>query len=194
VAVVDGARVLASASEPMARGHQERLAPMAREVMARAGLPFDRLDRVGVTLGPGSFTGLRVGLAFAKGLGLALDVPCVGVGTLAALAASVETVGRKVAVIDAGRGRVYLQAFEADRPLGEPESLALAEAAQHLAASPDALVVGPGARLLHPRRVDPLAAPRPEVVARLAAAAPIAPPKPLYLRAPDARLPGGVLP
>ena len=89
-AIVDGAQVVASVSEPMTRGHQERLAPMARDLMAEGGLAFTRLDRIGVTIGPGSFTGLRVGLAFAKGLALALDRPCVGVGTLEALAASVE--------------------------------------------------------------------------------------------------------
>jgi tRNA threonylcarbamoyladenosine biosynthesis protein TsaB len=65
VAVVDGGRVLASASEVMARGHQERLAPMAEAVMAEVGIGFDRLQRIGVTVGPGSFTGLRVGIAFA---------------------------------------------------------------------------------------------------------------------------------
>ena len=73
VAVLDGERVLASAREVMARGHQERLAPMAQAVMAEAGLAFDRLDRIAVTVGPGSFTGLRVGIAFAKGLALALE-------------------------------------------------------------------------------------------------------------------------
>ena len=65
VAVTRDGEVLAAMSEPMLRGHQERLAPMVQEVMAAAGLPFAALDRVGVTVGPGSFTGLRVGLAFA---------------------------------------------------------------------------------------------------------------------------------
>ena len=78
VAVLDGDRVLASATEPMQRGHQERLAPMVAEVMADAGVAFDQLDRIGVTAGPGSFTGLRVGLAFAKAMSLALDIPCIG--------------------------------------------------------------------------------------------------------------------
>src|SRR5678815_1575047 len=87
VAVRDGERVLASAREVMARGHQERLAPMAQAVMAEAGLSFDKLDRIAVTVGPGSFTGLRVGIAFAKGLALALDLPTVGVGSLEALGA-----------------------------------------------------------------------------------------------------------
>src|ERR1700744_2624959 len=86
VAVLDGERVVASAREGMARGHQERLAPMARDVMAKAGIGFPALDRIAATVGPGSFTGLRVGVAFAKGLALALDRPTAGVGTLEALA------------------------------------------------------------------------------------------------------------
>ena len=87
VAVRDGERVLAYACEVMARGHQERLAPMAEAMMAEAGLPFSAIERIGVTVGPGSFTGLRVGVAFAKGLASALDIPAVGIGTLEALAA-----------------------------------------------------------------------------------------------------------
>ncbi|MGH6971174.1 MAG: tRNA (adenosine(37)-N6)-threonylcarbamoyltransferase complex dimerization subunit type 1 TsaB, partial [Caulobacteraceae bacterium] len=67
----ESSRRLAGASEPMERGHQERLAPMVAEAMARAGLAFADVKRIAVTLGPGSFTGLRVGLAFAKGLRLA---------------------------------------------------------------------------------------------------------------------------
>ena len=112
VAVTRDGDVLAALSEPMHRGHQERLAPMVEEAMRAAGLPFTAIDRIGVTVGPGSFTGLRVGLAFAKGLGLALDRPCVGIGTLEALAASDPGPGLTVAVIDARRGQLYLQAFE----------------------------------------------------------------------------------
>ena len=85
---------------------------MVRDMMRDAGAAFGELDRIGVTIGPGSFTGLRVGLAFGKGLALALDRPCVGVGTLEALAGSVEIDGVKAAVIDAGRGNLYLQIFE----------------------------------------------------------------------------------
>ena len=104
VAVLDGERVLASAREVMARGHQERLAPMARDVMAEAGVTFERLDRIAVTVGPGSFTGLRVGIAFAKGLAFALDKPAVGLGTLEALAA--QAPGLVFPAIEARRGRV----------------------------------------------------------------------------------------
>jgi tRNA threonylcarbamoyladenosine biosynthesis protein TsaB len=104
---VEGADVrrLGLRSEPMAKGHSERLAGFARDTMAEAGLDFGAIDRIGVTAGPGSFTGLRVGLAFAQGLGAALDRPVVGVSSLDALAASGE--GEAVAaLIDARRGQV----------------------------------------------------------------------------------------
>ena len=123
VALVRGERTLAALSEPMTRGHQERLAPMVRELMTGAAAPFSALDRIGVTVGPGSFTGLRVGLAFAKGLGLALGRPVVGVGVLHALAQAAAPAGSCAAVIDAGRGRFYLQLFEAGEPLGAAETL-----------------------------------------------------------------------
>src|SRR6516164_649368 len=114
----------------MARGHQERLAPMAREVMADAGLAFADLDRIGVTVGPGSFTGLRVGVAFAKGLSLALDRPAVGIGTLEALAA--EAIGLVFPAIDARRGQLYLQAFENGRALMAPDALTAGDAAARI--------------------------------------------------------------
>jgi len=187
-AVVADGVVLAALSEPMARGHQERLAPMTGEVMAASCLAFSDLDRIAVTVGPGSFTGLRVGLAFAKGLAMALAIPCVGVGTLAALAASLEGGGRRTAAIDAGRGAVFLQAFDGDAELGPPESLPLkaAELAQ------GGRLVGPTAAALAAvgqTSVD-LIAPSPLAIAGLAEHAPLTPPRPLYLRAPDAKVKG----
>jgi tRNA threonylcarbamoyladenosine biosynthesis protein TsaB len=192
-AVLAHGRTLASSSEPMARGHQERLGGLVRKVMSTAGVGFNELDRIGVTVGPGSFTGLRVGLAFAKGLALATSRPCVGVGSLEALAASVEGAARRIAVIDAGRGHIFLQAFDGALPLMAPDNLPLDSAAARLAelGTDGALLVGPGAHLLRDvagLQVQPIAAPTPEAVARLAAAAPLTPPKPLYLRAPDARM------
>ena len=194
-AVLAGGRLLASRSEPMRRGHQERLAPLVAEVMQEAGLKLAALDRVGVATGPGSFTGLRVGLAFAKGLALARGIPCVGVGALEALAAGVEGPGVVAAVIDARRDQVYLQAFQAGRALSEPEALFLEEAAERLRALDAELLVGSGAPLLAQAlplaRAAGLAALDPAVLARLAAQAPepAVSPRPLYLRAPDARLP-----
>jgi tRNA threonylcarbamoyladenosine biosynthesis protein TsaB len=190
VAVTHGERVLARLSEPMSRGHQERLAPMVQEAMAAAGIGFDALDRVGVAAGPGSFTGLRVGLAFAKGLALALDLPCIGVGSLEALAASAPRPGRTAAAIDARRGQVYLQLFDDGLALAGPEALGVEDAAARLTRI-DRLV-GPGAALLHgfapEAEVVELTVADPVAVARLAARAQeLLPPAPVYLRPPDAR-------
>jgi tRNA threonylcarbamoyladenosine biosynthesis protein TsaB len=199
-AVVDDGRVLAAASEVMARGHQERLGPLVRSVMAEAGLSFAALDRIGVTVGPGSFTGLRVGLAFAKGLGFALSRPVIGVGTLEALAASAE--GATVAaVVDARRGQLWMQVFAGGAPLMAPDALEPEVAAARLAALVGGralTLVGSGAAMLARRsggeRIDNRQAPDPVALARLAAAASSdsPPPRPLYLRAPDAKLPGGL--
>ena len=180
--------MLAGASEPMERGHQERLAPMAAEVLAGADLAG--VSKLVVTIGPGSFTGLRVGLAFAKGLQLATGAPLAGVGTLEALAASADGAG--AGVVDARRGLVYVQAFEGERALGEPDIVPIAEAAQRLAALRDLTLVGPGAHLLAAElpsaRIDPRAAPDLAALGRLAdAAEPAEDLRPLYLRAPDAK-------
>ena len=192
-AVFDGERMLSALCEPMARGHQERLAPMAREAIAGAGIAFASLDCIAVTVGPGSFTGVRVGLAFAKGLALALETPCVGVGTLAALAASLSGADRRAAVIDAGRGSVYLQVFEGAAELAAPDILPLETAAARLAElAPVDQLIGPQAsRLLASlpaARAFDLVAPTAAAIARLASGAPLVPPRPLYLRPPDARV------
>ena len=194
VAVLDDDRVLASAREVMARGHQERLAPMTREVMAEAAVAFDRLDRVAVTVGPGSFTGLRVGIAFAKGLALALDRPTAGIGTLEALAA--EAQGLVFPAIDARRGQLYLQAFEDGRALMAADALTAEMAAARLAELAQGrlfTLVGSGAALLADvapsARVIAAEGADARHVARLAAAREPGPLKPLYLRSPDAKLP-----
>ena len=192
VGVFDGAHALCSISEPMVRGHQERLAPMARQAMDAAQARFADLDRIAVTVGPGSFTGLRVGLAFAKGLALALDRPCVGVGTLTALAASAGQNRRCAAIIDAGRGGVYLQIFEGANALTAPDNLPIETAAARLAeVGAVELLIGPQAERLAGAlpKMDAIeiAAATPAAIATLAATATLAPPRPLYLRAPDAR-------
>ena len=199
VAVIDGERVLAHASQAMTRGHQESLAPMAKAVMAEAGVAFAQLDRIGATVGPGSFTGLRVGVAFAKGLASALAIPAVGVGTLKALAA--EASGLVAAIIDARRDQVYLQLFDAGEALMAPDVLPIGAATARLAelamGQPMTLVgsgaplladAAPGARILTPEGCDA------RWVARLAAGRSPTPIRPLYLRPPDATLTGGKLP
>src|SRR5690242_4919107 len=82
------ARVRASRFARIERGHADILAPMIKEVMDEAGVGFPALDRIGVTLGPGTFTGVRTGIAMARGLALALDRPIAGIDTLSAIAAN----------------------------------------------------------------------------------------------------------
>jgi len=194
VAVSRDGHVLAQASEPMQRGHQERLAPMVETVMRNGEVGFDALDRIGVTVGPGSFTGLRVGLAFAKALSLALNIPCIGVNSLEALAA-----GRRdfvVAAIAAKGDQLYVQAFLDGTALMAPDVLDTAIAAARIAElwSGDATtMVGSGAPQLAGvlRSAVVVEAMTADIcaVARLIESRPgsAARPRPLYLRAPDAK-------
>jgi tRNA threonylcarbamoyladenosine biosynthesis protein TsaB len=171
---------------------------MTREVMDHAALAFADLDRIGVTVGPGSFTGLRVGLAFAKGLAFALQRPCVGIGALEALAASDAWDADRAAIIDAGRGRVFLQLFAAggagvSHALTGPDVMDLDVAyARLIEVFPqgDFTLVGPGAGLLAgawpAARLVLRGFPDTGALIGLTAAAPEVPARPLYLRAPDA--------
>lgn len=198
---VDGetARPLGVRSEPMAKGHSERLAGMARDAAAEAG-GFAALDRIGVTVGPGSFTGLRVGLAFAQGLGAALDRPVVGLSTLDALGA-MSSAPDRAALIDARRGQVYARFWTDGVARGPAEALSIDEARARAAGlRSGAALIGSGAGLVADAApagvlIDAVG-PTPEALALMTARAEpaAAPPKPLYLRAPDAtppsRLPG----
>jgi tRNA threonylcarbamoyladenosine biosynthesis protein TsaB len=198
-AVFDTKRgLVAGASIPMRRGHAEALLPLIERVMDDAGFAFSDLDRVAVTIGPGSFTGLRVGVSAARGIALAAGKPAVGVTTLAAFAAPALILAQGtpvLAVIDARNDQVYLQLFS-DGVTNKPSIASLSEAIE-LAASGPAYIAGSGAQLLvaaWPQdRPQPSAAvsgdaPDIEWVARLGAQASLGDsPKPLYLRAPDAR-------
>jgi tRNA threonylcarbamoyladenosine biosynthesis protein TsaB len=200
----DGA-VVARRFEVMERGHAEALMPMAEAVMTEAGVGFTALDGIGVTVGPGAFTGLRIGLAAARGLAMAASVPAVGVTTFEALVAAVpeaERAGRTVLVaVDSKRADVFVQLFDAAlAPLSEPIALAAAALAERLPRGP-LLAVGDGVRLLADiltgRDVRTSGAPPyPDAAwvaaiaaSRLAAGAPSSPPAPLYLRPPDATRP-----
>ena len=195
-ALFDGETALAVLDRPMEQGGMERIAGLTRDLIRQAGSGFEAIDRIGVTAGPGSFTGLRVGLAFAQGLGAALARPVVGLSSLDALAASTAGAGAVMAAIDARRGQVYARAFQDRVPLGPPEALSLAEAHARAAGLGAGLrLIGSGAPLLgeglEQPDVIPLAAPTPAALARLTLSADpeTAPPRPLYLRAPDATPP-----
>jgi tRNA threonylcarbamoyladenosine biosynthesis protein TsaB len=187
----------------MERGHAEALLPLIERVMARVEGGFASLDRVAVTVGPGSFTGLRVGIAAARAIGVACKVPVIGVSTLAALAAPLileQKPGLVAVAIDARHGNVYFAAFGPDgRATSAPRVLPPREAVRSLGAGPVRLA-GSGAALL---AIEASAAGTEIEIAReytgldivfvaklgLLADPALAPPRPLYLKAPDAKLP-----
>lgn len=131
LALFDGERVEVQV-EDMAQGQAERLFPALGELLDRAGHVYADLTRIAVTTGPGSFTGLRIGLSAARGLGLALDLPVVGVPSLLALSLSAPQ-GSVAVMLDARRGESYLQLFAAPgAPAGPAKLLAMAEARAQL--------------------------------------------------------------
>jgi tRNA threonylcarbamoyladenosine biosynthesis protein TsaB len=193
--------VIASESQAMKRGHAEALMPLIARVMKEAGIPFAALDRIAVTSGPGSFTGLRVGLSAARGIGLAASKPVVGLTTLSAYAAPIVSEGAEqpvISAIDARHDHVYLQAVSGNgSSLVRPKVASIEEA---LTASRfgTPYLVGNAAKILADRwpsdapppfEVDAQPAPDITWVAWLGAAVnpDTAPPKPYYLRAVDAK-------
>lgn len=176
-AVVENEAQRAAFCEPMTRGHQERLAPLVAEALAAADATAGEIGKVAVTVGPGSFTGLRVGLAFAKAFALARGVPCVGVGTLEALAAAFPD-GDVAAVVAAPRERAYVQRFTGGVPLAPPRLLAWDEARE---ATAGARLIGPGAPLLGGDEADACGWPDLAAFARLGART-NGPAHPIYLR------------
>ena len=197
----EGRLTLASESIAMARGHAEALLPLVDRVMSRLDGGVGALDRIAVTVGPGSFTGIRVGVAAARAFALACGIPAVGVSTLAALAApliSAQEAGIVAAAVDARHGNVYVAAFAAaGRMILSPRLLPVREAVRLLGSGPIRLA-GSGAPLLAiecwnqglPADVaGELIAPDIAFVAHLGALAdPLdAPARPLYLKAPDAK-------
>jgi tRNA threonylcarbamoyladenosine biosynthesis protein TsaB len=200
-ALLENDAVRAHVFEAMDRGHAERLAPMVQELMTSAGVRFDALTRLAVTTGPGTFTGQRVGLAFMRGLRLALDIPLTGVTTLGAIAAAAmaETGKNKAAAIhDARRDEAYLLLQQGGQIVLPPIVLPFSDAVESIrafgpcalggtGATAAAASLGNGFSLSGIRQPDAL------WVARLAQRMPISTdvPGPLYLRAPDAKLPGG---
>src|SRR5207245_7803218 len=99
-AVLDRGGIIASETLPMARGHAEAVMPLIARVMDLAGVEFAELDRIAVSTGPGSFTGLRVGISAARGIALAAGKPAVGLSTLAALAAPLIATGDGTQVVE----------------------------------------------------------------------------------------------
>jgi tRNA threonylcarbamoyladenosine biosynthesis protein TsaB len=209
-AVLDTAqnKLIARESLAMKRGHAEALMPLIARVIKEAGIAFASFDRIAATTGPGSFTGLRVGLSAARGIALAAGKPVVGVTTLTAYAAPVVSESGEqpiISAIDARHDHVYLQVVSGNggslvTPRVAPVSEAL-DAARFGAP----YLVGNAARILAERwpadapppvKVDPQPAPDIAWVAWIGAAVDpdVALARPFYLRAPDAKPPKDPMP
>lgn len=193
----------------MQRGHAEALLPLVQRVLAGVEGGIAAIGRVAVTVGPGSFTGIRVGVAAARAIALARSVPVVGVSTLSALAAPLiadRRPGLVAVAIDARNANIYVQAYGAGgRTLLSPRFAGAREAMRAMGAGPFR-VAGSGAPALAAEAramgltaevVGPIEAPDIGFVARLGLIADpaTAPARPLYLKAPDAKAQqNGVLP
>src|SRR5947207_1283019 len=203
----DAGKLIALESQTMKRGHAEALMPLIAKLMKNSGIAFAGLDRIAVTTGPGSFTGLRVGLSAARGIALAASKPVVGVTTLAAYAAPVVSQNGAhpvISAIDARHDQVYFQVVSGDgsaliRPCIAPIEEALDASrfgAPHLVGNAANILAERWPSLaLPPFKVDAQPAPDIAWVAWLGAAVnpDTAPARPYYLRAPDVKLPRDVL-
>ena len=185
----------------MKRGHAEALMPLIARVMTASGLSYLELDRIAVTTGPGSFTGLRVGISAARGIGLAADKPVIGLTTLSAYVAPLVAEKQEhpiIAAIDARHDHVYFQVVAGNgSALMRPAVMPIEDtfAASRFGAL---RMVGNAAQLLADRwprnapapvLVDPRPGPDITWVAWIGAGTDpsVAPAKPFYLRAPDAK-------
>jgi tRNA threonylcarbamoyl adenosine modification protein YeaZ len=192
---------LASETLLMDRGHAEALLPLIDRVASQVEGGFAGIDRVAVTIGPGSYTGLRIGIAAARGIALAAGIPAVGVATLAAYLAPLlasERRGVMAAAIDAKHGQIYVQAVApGGRVIIPPSLMGVREAVRVLGSGP-VVLTGSGAPLvaaeawgqgIEATMTEAALAPDIAWVARLGAIADPAQalPKPLYLRGPDAK-------
>ncbi len=197
VAVGRGRDILAQRDAAMTRGHAEALMPLVLETMAAAGLEFPDLDQIAVGVGPGSFTGIRIALATARGIALAAGLPVFGVDSFSAVAAALPADirrGRSLLVaIDSKRRELFGRYFDAElNVLGEPMVLHAAALLARRPAGP-LLIAGDGAPLL-PAAPDALRAqgtgrPGAAAIAVLAAEGRVLlAPRPLYLRSPDVTL------
>ncbi|MDA8708553.1 tRNA (adenosine(37)-N6)-threonylcarbamoyltransferase complex dimerization subunit type 1 TsaB [Hellea sp.] len=185
VALCDDARVLGYKSENIGRGHAERLAPMVQEVFAEAGLAAKDVDKIAVCTGPGSFTGLRVALAFAKGFALPRNLPVVGLSSLAIWAAQADPEGQKkvISIADVRRGELCWSAvFHGQAAEGSVTQKADAARETIAKLNPDIIIED---EIVDARRLAWLGA---ELSPK------DYPAVPLYSRGPDAKLPGGIEP
>lgn len=209
VALIKNDKVVFKKKEVRARGHVERLLPMVDEIIGETNLVLSELSSIAVTIGPGTFAGVRIGLSAAKGMALALNIPLIPVTSLEALAYEFsnknENFSGQIAVaIDARRGELYFQIFDIDNkniyPVSEAEAIPL-EIGSSKINDKIKMIIGSGAEILTSLLVDlninysiefqnPTAATVGQLAHiyqdRMINSDHV---KPLYLRAPDAKLP-----
>lgn len=194
-------RELGRAVRDLGKGHAEHLMDVLAEALQRSGKAYADLGRITVAVGPGSFTGVRVGVSTARGLALALSIPAVGVTTLEAIAAEASAGAaladvNVLAAIDAGRDGIYVGVYDPFGAVRYPPAIMTLEAAAALASRDRLLLAGSAAAriaaLMPGDQGDAAAGGATADIltyARLGAAR--APdggkPRPLYLRAPDAK-------
>jgi tRNA threonylcarbamoyladenosine biosynthesis protein TsaB len=194
-AIVSDGQILSSKQEDIGRGHAERLLPMLEELYLEASITEKDINKIGVTVGPGTFTGLRIGLSVARGLAFALNIPCIGISALEVLAHQAKGVGTVHAVI-AGRGEhCFYQPFYwsegrgEQRPANAAANLSLTEV-KNLIEDKSGYIIGSGVEQLGFSENEHVnqAFCDPTIIAQLATqkAAKEYRPDPLYLRAPDA--------
>jgi N6-L-threonylcarbamoyladenine synthase len=186
--------LVAARSDHLGKGHAERLIPMVDEVLREAGVALSDMTRIAVTTGPGSFTGIRVGVAAARGFALSLGIPAIGVTTLDVVAEAVLEIGPPapvVAAIDAGRGEIFVQVFAPDgEALTEPATFDH-DGVRAIVARFDGILVGSGVAALAgaPRLEDAFPLDR---IARIALRRPDDhAASPVYIRSAGAKPQGG---
>lgn len=195
--------------ETMVRGQAEALAPMIADILKQANVRADVLDLLSVTVGPGAFTGIRIGLATARGIALAANVPCLGLTTTEVIAHDLGDdevqEGSLLVALDSKRSDVYVQAFAPDRnPITEPQAIEPETLPQWVRGIPGPVrIVGDASAVafevlenlpFDSVRLDGYETPDASVLAALAARRwskedAIPSPSPLYLRPPDAKMP-----
>ena len=154
-AVSEDGKILASGYQDTGLTHRRTLMPIVEHILKNTGLTMADMDAVAVAAGPGSFTGIRIGVAAAKGLAFGADKPTIGVSTLAAMARSVAfSDGLVICAMDARRNQIYIALFEAKdgqlTRLTDDRAIALADLAEELRTDPRPMtVVGDGAKLCH---------------------------------------------
>jgi tRNA threonylcarbamoyladenosine biosynthesis protein TsaB len=192
-------KVLAEASENIGKGHAEVLMEYIERVMMQSGIAMSELDRVAVNIGPGSFTGVRIGVSAARGFALALGRPAIGISAFDALASEVATShpGHPVLVLlEAHRGEIYAQAFDADgsarcNPMVVSRDEALVLAQQQIDGT---VLAGSAAATLNEMLAGTFSVARVEPTGQIGTYAKLSvmsepgeAPKPLYMRGPDVK-------